>query len=67
MYTCLKHGEKKIAWCEECETLLTCDCSALETQRFKDLKYGDMDWTTTIYIKFCPFCGRTHDVTFKGN
>jgi len=51
-------------WCDECQTLLRCDCSKLETQRFKDLVLGDRDWTATIYITFCPTCGEKHDVQF---
>jgi hypothetical protein len=51
-------------WCAECQTLLRCDCSKLERQRFKDLMFGDQDWTVTIYITFCLTCGEKHDVQF---
>lgn len=64
MYKCPKHGEMETDHCDECQTLLRCDCSKLETQRFKDLMFGDHDWTATIYLTFCPTCGEKHDVQF---
>jgi hypothetical protein len=64
MYKCDKHGYFETDWCDQCEILLKCDCSTTETQRFKDLNYGDSYWTTTIYIIFCPVCGEKHDVSF---
>jgi len=56
----------KADWCDECQMLLRCDCSKLETARIKDVGFGD-DMTATIYITYCPICREKHDVSFTAN
>lgn len=63
MYICEKHGEQETDWCEECEILLSCDCSDLEETRFKDLRIDSNsgEKTFTIYVEHCINCGNVFD------
>lgn len=58
MYRCPKHGVKEKDWCEECKTLLKCSCEKIETQRYKNIFYGEKDWSLELRIYFCANCGK---------
>ncbi len=66
MYNCDKHGLQKTAYCEGCNTYISCDCSETDTTRFKDLIYdcADGERTVTIHIKHCTTCGDVVSVDF---
>jgi len=66
MYTCKIHGRSNTDWCDACEKLLVCDCKDTDTQRVKDIRYGERDWTTTIYITYCMTCGAIKAIRRKG-
>ena len=67
MYKCKEHGQSDTDWCNVCEKLLLCDCKDIETQRIKDIRYGERDWTVTIYITYCTSCGAIKMIRRKGN
>ena len=66
MYICPEHGDQGSDWCDECQEILKCDCSKLETTRFKDLIYDSEsgDRTVTIHLKHCSTCGDPVSVSF---
>ena len=61
MYKCPKHGFLDSEWCDECESIISCDCSKLETSKVKDvcirLSSGELH-CYTIYITHCVTCGK---------
>jgi len=62
MYKC-KHGERETTqWCQECLEEKRCDCSTTEHTRFKDIYYGDKDFTCTINIDVYPICGEINNI-----
>lgn len=67
MFRCKEHGEKEADWCDECDTLLTCDCSDMVSTRIKDVCYDSIsgERTITIYIHHCETCGDPVSVEIK--
>jgi len=59
MYKCEAHGEQAGDWCPACNKPLECDCSTIETARFKDLQFycSDGPRNVTIYVQHCGTCG----------
>ena len=66
MYKCEKHGTLLSEWCEQCEKIVSCDCSEKEIIRFKDLCYEckEGERTVTIYLTYCATCGQVFDAHF---
>ncbi len=67
MYKCDKHGRIDSNWCDECEKLVQCDCSEIESSRVKDVIYDceDGERTISITIQHCKTCGAVFDVGQK--
>lgn len=64
MFRCDKHGVLKSEWCEDCKKVVVCDCSILDSTRFKDLIYDCElgEKTTSIILSYCKTCGKNPGV-----
>lgn len=67
MYRCYKHGTLESEWCNDCEEIIECNCSAMEVARFKDLIYESKmgEKTITIFLQHCSTCGKPIYVKFN--
>jgi hypothetical protein len=45
----------------ECNCMADRTCGR-ETNTFKDIKYGYKDRTITVFVEYCPKCGRIFSV-----
>ena len=61
MYDCEKCGIIESEWCDECETIVKCDCSDMTYTKFKDLIYDTKggERVVTIRLRHCATCGET--------
>jgi hypothetical protein len=50
-------------WCSECDCTADHTCER-ETNRIKDIKYGYKDRMVTIFIEYCPECGKIFSVYY---
>lgn len=59
MFVCPTHGNLDSEWCGGCGKIVKCDCSDIETGRFKDLLYDYKTGTGnfTVYFSYCDTCG----------
>jgi len=69
MYKCkCGYSDAHTDYCEDCDILLSCDCSEIESGRFKDLivEYENGCTNITIHYEVCSVCGFVVDVWWNG-
>ncbi len=67
MYICKEHGKKEVDWCDECEVLLSCDCSDVGYDRKKDLEFdigGKKTVLLTVEVTGCLTCSKVISVAW---
>ena len=50
-------------WCTDCNVETSpCKCETIETDRNKYFGYCCGDYVVTVYVDYCPDCGRVFNV-----